>query len=124
MEKHFKRISTVCILICSVLLCWGDSVSLVLLKKPTKEHRDESKYGHREPGRPITCIIDLELMEISFSPTIDDVDYYELWDADQSTILYSGEDEHELIETILSTQHDCTLVVVSDSQSYCGTLIF
>lgn len=122
MTTLIQRLTVICVLLCTSVFCWGQSLSIVLTKKHdyNYNHNDESEFGHRVPPRPITCIIDFTSSEISFSPDIEDIEYYELWDVSQSLLLYTGTDSSTLVNTIRGLNQECMLIVITNSMSYTG----
>lgn len=122
MTTLIQRLTVICVLLCTSFFCWGQSLSIVLTKKHdyNYNHNDESEFGHRVPPRPITCTIDFTSSEISFSPDIEDIEYYELWDVSQSLLLYTGIDSSILVNTIRGLNQECILIVITDSMSYTG----
>lgn len=95
----------------------GRRITLTFTRIPRNNHNDESDFGHRLPPKPITAVIDFESNEISLSQTLEDIESYEIWSEDQSTILYSGNDESYFIQTVAMYDQYITILINTSTYS-------
>lgn len=111
-KKICKIIILLCVIFCSHFSLQGQPITLTFTQIPHHNHNDESDFGHRLPPKPITAVIDFESNEFSLSQTIENIESYEIWDENQSVILYSGNDESDFVQTVaILSDVDITILI-------------
>ncbi len=88
------------------------------------QNEDEDDEGHRAPSRPIQCTISMTT-GITISGCPDEIESYELWDAEGNNCLTIEPDEMEFVNVIFSYDNDCQIrMKIADSPySYIGYVL-
>lgn len=119
MKKHLLRIVVLaCLAVCSGIFSFGKSVSVTLVPfpLPSIDDDDRNPFGHRTPSRPLAGIIDFDSNEVILSGQVEEIESYEIWNEDLTTLLYSGCDEIEFIRTL--SEIDENVMIVLHTSSY------
>ena len=112
-KKICKIFILLFVIFCSHFSLWGQPVTLIFTQIPHHNHNDESDFGHRIPPKPITAVIDFESNEFSLSQTIENIESYEIWDENQSVILYSGNDESDFVQTVATLSDTSVTILIN-----------
>lgn len=90
----------------------------VTVKKVPKNPMDYGKGGYRTPSSAIYCIVDLEngIQPIDTS----EVESYEVWDYDDTTLITSFGDEFDFIVYILHDHPQCIIKLCTPDYMYIG----
>lgn len=118
-KKICKIFILLCVIFCSHFSLQGQPITLTFTQIPHHDHNDESDFGHRLPPKPITAVIDFESNEFSLSQTIENIESYEIWDENQSVILYSGNDEYDFVQAVATLYYTrITLSIQTSAHSF------
>ena len=92
----------------------------VTVKKVPKNPKDDGKDGYRTPSRDIVCVID---MEAGIQPIdTSDVESYEVWDSNDTTMIASFGDEFDFVAYVLGGHPQCIIKLRTPDYVYVGYL--
>lgn len=99
----------------------GNSQSkTITVKKFPKNPKDDGKDGYRTPSRDIVCVID---MEAGIQPIdTSDVESYEVWDSNDTTMIASFGDEFDFVAYVLGGHPQCIIKLRTPDYVYVGYL--
>lgn len=99
----------------------AQTIRLSLFKIPQNVIKEENGLGHRLPPKPIMAIIDFDSNEIIISQSVEEIETYEIWNENQSALLYSGTDEFDFIQTVANLSGEpITLIMTTSNYSLIG----
>lgn len=83
-------------------------------------HNDVNGFKHRIPPRPIVVTIDFEAKELTFTPALEDIDSYEIWDEGEERLISVSYDSIDFINNLSSANGNVVIVINTPDRSYKG----
>lgn len=83
-------------------------------------HNDVNGFKHRIPPRPITVTIDFEANELTFTPQLEEIDSYEIWDEGEERLISVSYDSIDFINNLSSANGNVVIVINTPDRSYKG----
>lgn len=117
-----RKLLTLLILFMGVTVVYGQTPTPPTTLYPTTEETDENPIpdpnkGHRMPPAPVICTIDIENGTISgTSPLLDNIEEYQLWDADGEVCLISTSGKSGFFDMLRSLPKETYMIKL-----VCGT---
>lgn len=123
-----RKLLTLLILFIAATAVYGQTPTQPTTLYPTTEGTDDPqekpKHGHRMPPAPVICIIDIENGTISgTSPLLDNIEEYQLWDADGEVCLISTSSKSGFFDLLRSLPKETYMIkLVCGAYSLTGEL--
>ncbi len=123
-----KSLISIILLTCAAILpslhLSAASVVMTVAKFPLQNIDDyeNNPFGSRVPARPLSVIIDFDSEEIILPPGIDDIEYYEIRNENQSAILFTSEDPKEFVRTLAMFTSTVSVILTTGSYILTGYL--
>lgn len=102
-----------------VVSSYGQTVT-IQLNYTLPNDNEEPESTHRIPPRPITVTIDFEANELTFTPQLEEIDSYEIWDEGEERLTSVSYDSIDFINNLSSANGNVVIVINTPDRSYKG----
>lgn len=102
-----------------VVYSYGQTVT-IQLNHDSHIDNDNPSTTHRVPPRPITATIDFEANELTFTPQLEDIESYEIWDEGEERLISVSYDSIDFINNLSSANGNVVIVINTPDRSYKG----
>lgn len=101
-----------------VIYSCGQIITLQL--NENSDINESSSIKHRVPPRPIVVTIDFEANELTFTPQLEDIESYEIWDEGEERLISVSYDSIDFINNLSSANGNVVIVINTPDRSYKG----
>lgn len=102
-----------------VVFSCGQTITIQINQNSSESNNNYSS-GHRVPPRPIVVTIDFEANELTFTPQLEDIESYEIWDEGEERLLSISYDSIGFINNLSSANGNVVIVINTPDRSYKG----
>lgn len=102
-----------------VVFSCGQTITIQINQNSSESNNNYSS-GHRVPPRPITATIVFEVKELTFTPALEEIDSYEIWDEGEERLISVSYDSIDFINNLSSANGNVVIVINTPDRSYKG----
>lgn len=105
-----------------IVYSYGQIITLQL--NENSDINEIPSIKHRVPPRPIVVTIDFEANELTYTPNLEDIESYEIWDEGEERLISVSYDSIDFINNLSSANANVVIVINTPDRSYKGFFSF